>query len=136
MRKSVSLTKRRFPRSGDTGHRDKNAERNFGINCFQIIPGRAGQFDHVAVGIAATFRCLDLPRAGEILPGDRSLCPLDFIGRSAGDDLAAMNPRAGAEIDHIVGRLDRLAVMLHHQHRVADIAKFDTACSSSLLLSR
>ena len=47
---------------------------------------------------------------------------LIFI-ESGGDNLAAVAPRAGTQIDHKVGRFDCLTIMLNHQHRVADISK-------------
>ena len=39
------------------------------------------------------------------------------------DDLAAVDARAGAEVDHVVGMADGVLVMLHHDHRVAEIAQ-------------
>ena len=66
---------------------------------------------------------LDAPRAGEILAGQRVLVRHDVGRRALGNDLAAMNAGAGADIDDMVGKPDRLLVMLHHDHRVAEIAQ-------------
>ena len=43
--------------------------------------------------------------------------------RALGDNAAAMDAGTGAHIHHIIGLEDGLLVMLHHDHRVAEIAK-------------
>ena len=45
------------------------------------------------------------------------------IGRAFGDDLAAMDAGAGADIDHIVGGADGVLVMLDDDHGVAEVAQ-------------
>ena len=46
-----------------------------------------------------------------------------LCGRAFGDDLAAMDAGAGADIDDIVGGQDRVLVMLDDDHRVAEVAQ-------------
>ena len=41
----------------------------------------------------------------------------------ADDDLAAVLPRAGADVDDVVGDADRLLVVLDDDHRVAEVAQ-------------
>ena len=45
------------------------------------------------------------------------------IGVPCGDDLAAMDAGAGADIDHIVGDADGVLVVLDHDHGVAEVAQ-------------
>ncbi len=49
---------------------------------------------------------------------------LDVPGRAFGDDAAAVFAGAGAHVHHMVGRFDGLLVVLHHDHRVAEVAQF------------
>ena len=61
--------------------------------------------------------------AGQIMPGQRIRVGLDRLRRALGDDLAAMHAGAGADVDDIIGREDRVLVMLDDDHRVAEIAQ-------------
>ena len=47
----------------------------------------------------------------------------DLLRRPFGDDLAAVHAGAGADIDNIIGRPDRILVMLDHDHRIAEAAQ-------------
>ncbi len=77
-------------------------------------PGRAGRRDD-GTG--------DATDAGEILAGEALRPGNDLLGRAAGDDLAAVHAGSGTHVDQVVGRPDRLLVMLDDDHRVAEIAK-------------
>ena len=44
-------------------------------------------------------------------------------GVALGDDFAAMDAGAGADVDEKIRRADRLLIVLHHDHRVAEIAQ-------------
>ena len=48
----------------------------------------------------------------------------DFVGRAAGDDLAAEAAGAGAEVEQAVGAGDDFAVVLDDEQRVAEVAEF------------
>ena len=47
----------------------------------------------------------------------------DVLGRAFGDDMAAMDAGAGADIDHVVGGQDGVLVVLDDDHGVADVAQ-------------
>src|SRR5690606_34652750 len=47
----------------------------------------------------------------------------DFLERALGDDLAAVDAGAGAQVDHPVGVADRVLVMLDDDHGVAEVAQ-------------
>ena len=47
----------------------------------------------------------------------------DVLGRALGDDLAAVDAGAGADVDDVVGLADRLLVVLDDDHGVAGVAQ-------------
>ena len=79
-----------------------------------------------------TARCLPLPRrrrsgtatgalAAQERAGDRPRLREDHLQRAVGDDLAAVLPRPGPDVDDPVRGPDRLLVVLHHEHGVAQV---------------
>ena len=52
---------------------------------------------------------------GEILAGERLRRAPDVIGRALRDDLSAMLACAWAHVDDVVGRFDRVAVVLERR---------------------
>ncbi len=61
--------------------------------------------------------------ADEIMPGQRLRRTHDVVRRALGDDVAAMDAGAGADVDDVVGGADRILVMLDHDHGVAEVAQ-------------
>jgi hypothetical protein len=57
-----------------------------------------------------------------IARGERVTVAQHFVERAGRHDLAPVPPRPRAEVDDVVGRANRLLVMLHDQHRVPEIA--------------
>ena len=78
----------------------------------------------------------DLERARKILAGER--CGIRSIsrGRALRHQFAAQASGAGAEIDHIIGALDGLGVVLHHQHRVAHVAQVGERIEQAVVIAR
>ena len=62
-----------------------------------------------------------LPR--KILPGQRSWIRFNFRRRACGHQIPACLSGAGSQVHHVVRAADRFFVMLHHKHRVAQIAQ-------------
>ena len=89
----------------------------------QVVRPRAVDGELLAVALAALGRDVDLARAVEVGGGERVLGLEHLLERAFGHHLAAMDARAGAEIDDVVGGADRVLVMLDHDHRVAEIAQ-------------
>ena len=46
-----------------------------------------------------------------------------FCWRALCNDMAAMNARTGANIQHMIGRTDRVFVMLNHDHGIAKVTQ-------------
>ena len=61
--------------------------------------------------------------AGEILPGGRRLARQHVVDDTLHHHLAAMHARAGPHLHDVVGGANGVLVMLHHDHRVADVAQ-------------
>src|SRR5699024_6444441 len=66
---------------------------------------------------------LDLLRAREEPPRPGALDGEQAGKRSRVDDVAAVLPRTGADVDDPVGRLDRVLVVLDDDERIAEIAQ-------------
>jgi hypothetical protein len=49
--------------------------------------------------------------------------------------MTAMNPGAGADIDHVIGPADRVLVMLDDEHRVAEVAQVDEGLEQPLIVA-
>ena len=59
-----------------------------------------------------------------------------FVGRPGGGDPAAPFPRAGAEVDEVVGRLDDLAVVLDQDQGVAQVAEVPQGAEQPAVVAR
>ena len=105
------------------GHASESAERDADRHVLQVVGPRTVDGDRVAVALAALFRHLDLAHAGEVLAGQAELAREDVCEAALRDDLSPMHPRAGTEIDDVVGMADRVLVVLDHDHGVAEIAQ-------------
>ena len=75
-------------------------------------------------------------RAGEILAGERVRVGHDLGRRSLGDDFAAVDAGAGADVDDIIGGEDRVFVMLDDDARVLPRSRRRRSVSSRRALSR
>ena len=84
---------------------------------------------------AALLRQRDLPRAGEVLPGEAGGVGHDVVGRALRDDLAAVDAGAGADVDHVVGLHDRVLVVLDDDDRVADVAQVLERAEQALVVA-
>ena len=73
--------------------------------------------------IGAALRHLDDHLAGQVFAGERVRVRHDVVGRALRDDLAAMDAGAGADVEHMIGDADRVLVVLHHDHGVAEVAQ-------------
>jgi hypothetical protein len=94
------------------------------VTLLQVVGARVLHDDLVAVALAALggHRSI-LRRAGEVVGGEAALGLEDVLERALRDDLAAMDARARAEVDDVVGGADRVLVMLDDDHGVAEIAQ-------------
>ena len=61
--------------------------------------------------------------AGEIFAGERVGVADQVLDLALGDDLAAVDAGAGADVEHMVGGADGVLVVLDHDHGVAEVAQ-------------
>src|SRR6185312_3758493 len=65
----------------------------------------------------------DLAAAGEIIGGEAVGAGEELVERARADDFAAVDSRAGAHVDDMIGGPDRFLVMLDDEHGVAEAAE-------------
>ena len=108
--------------AGDGG---EDAERDLGRDVLQIVAARADDLDLACPSSACGARPAPRPPSSPDRYWPVSEFGLAMISarRALGDDLAAMDAGGRADIDDIIGRQDRVLVMLDDDHRIADIAQ-------------
>src|ERR1700677_554369 len=85
----------------------------------------AGAFDidPLALERAGQVTADGLQVTGEITAGERDVRFHDFLWRSGSDHMSTQFPRAGTEVDYVIGMTDGVFIMLNHEHRVAKITQ-------------
>ena len=88
-----------------------------------VVPGRpaAQAGSDLLHGQAATGSPRGASTSRRNWPGEGALGLGDLLGRAGRDQLAARLAALGAEVDHPVGLLDHVEVVLDHEHRVAGV---------------
>ena len=89
----------------------------------QIVFRRTENFEFLAVSLAPLSRDRDFLCAGEILAGDRPGLGDDIVDRSRCDNFAAVDARAGADVDNEVRRAHGVLVVFDDKNRVSQIAQ-------------
>ena len=105
------------------GDRGERPERQAHVDLPEVVLARAADDQLLAVALPPLGGDRHLPLAAEVGAGDRARLGEDRLERPIGDDLAAVLPRPGPDVDDPVGRPDRLLVVLDDEHRVAEVAK-------------
>ena len=93
------------------------------VTFFRLLPRAPMSFSVRGACLAAGAPAPGWSLAGEILAGERVRVRHDLGGRALGDDLAAMDAGARADVEDVVGGADRVLVVLDHDHRVAEVAQ-------------
>ena len=107
----------------DAGDRDERPERDAQVEVAQVVLAGAPDDELLAVALAALGGDRDRPLAAQEGAGDRARLGEDRLERAVGDDLAAVLPRPGPDVDDPVGGPDRLLVVLDDEDRVAEVAQ-------------
>ena len=127
---------RRFPAAGDARHNNQPPQRELDVDPFQVVLAGIADANRFAVARAAFRRNRDGQRAGKIPAGQRRFAGADFIRSSARHQFAAQPPRARAEIDHVIGALDRLRIVFDDEHRVAHVAQGRQGIEQAVVIAR
>ena len=91
--------------------------------CCRLCSCRVAHGEPRLARLAPHLRDRDRALPREVLAGERARGAEHLLERARDDDLAAVLPRAGADVDDVVGDADRLLVVLDDDHRVAEVAQ-------------
>ena len=114
---------RRLAAPGHAGDRGERPERHREVDLAEVVLARALHGELLEIALASLLRHRHGPLAAEVGAGDRARLAEDGLERAVGDDLAAELARPGPDVDHPVGRPDRLLVVLDDEHGVAEVAE-------------
>ena len=124
MREQGVVDQRGLARARHTGDACEQSQRKFRGDVLEVVARGADHADH-ALGIEGRAQGgqRDLLASREVLASERILVLFDVGRRAFRDDLAAMHARAGADVEHAIRFTDGFLIVLHHQHRVAQVAQ-------------
>ena len=89
----------------------------------EIVFRRAENFECFAVSLAALCGDGDFFRAREILARDRARLCNDIADRAGRDDFAAVDARAGADVNDEICRAHGVFVVLDDEYGISQIAQ-------------
>jgi hypothetical protein len=73
--------------------------------------------------------------ARQVLAGQRARCGLHLLERALRHHAPAVDARAQAHVDHMVGRADHVLVVLDHEHAVADVAQMAQRADQAVVVA-
>ena len=111
-----AVDQRALPRPGHAGHHHEHAERDVDVDVLQVVEAGPAHLQRCPTGVR-TVSLSDGPIV-QVPAGEGAAGPQPLDG-ALEHHLAALGAGARAEVDHVVGDLDRLRLVLHDQHRVA-----------------
>ena len=112
-----------FPTAANAGYAYEASQGKGESYILEVVAGGTGDDNMVAILHGTALGDGNVLDAFEIVEGERM-----FLGRdelfvvALKDDFAAMNSGTGADVDKIVGTEHHVAVVLYHNHAVAEIA--------------
>src|SRR5439155_16110192 len=98
--------------AGYAGDRGERPQRDLHRHVFEVVLGRVVDRQRLPAAAAAIGRHRDPPRAREVLPREGLLVGDDLVRGADGDQVAAELAGAGGEVEDVVGRPDRVLVVL------------------------
>ena len=120
-------------------HTGEQAHRDLHRHVLQVVAARTfdPQDPHVPACSrrAPRRRHLDAQAPAEVGARERGLVSSHLIRRALGHHPATVHARTWAHVHHMIGRADHVLVMLHHQHRVAQIAQALQGADQALVVA-
>ena len=113
----------RLAAAGDAGDAGEQAERDLGGDVLEVVAARVDDLERAAGVARPALGDRHHQFAGEIFAGDRVGVADQVLDLALGDDLAAVDAGAGADVEHMVGGADGVLVVLDHDHGVAEVAQ-------------
>ena len=111
-----------FAAARHAGDADELAEREGDGDVLQVVACCPDDGEGLAVAFAPHFRHLYLFLAAEVLRRQRPRFQ-DFLVRALRHDLAAVDARRRSDVNNVVRRPHHVAVVLHHDDGVAEVAQ-------------
>jgi hypothetical protein len=125
---------RALPRAAHAGHHGERAERHADVGALEVVLARAGERDPPRPQPAPLGGERHGALAREVLAGERALG--GAADRAGEHQLAPLLAAPRADLDHVVGHLDRLGVVLDDEHRVAGVAQAAQQAEQPLHVAR
>src|SRR4029079_18741060 len=123
--------------AGDAGDAGEQAERNLGGDVLEVIAAGVDDLELATRVVRTALGDRYHQFAGEIFAGDGVGVADQVVDLALGDDVAAVDAGAGADVEHVVGGADSVLVMLDHDHGVAEVAQaakgFEEPCVVALV---
>src|SRR6185312_1196971 len=127
---------RRFATARNTGNNDKFSERKLGIDFLEVVLRGAFHADRLSCSGAAFRGHFDPKLARKIAASEREGRFADRIRRAAGDEFATETAGARTKVEHIIGALDGVGIVLDDEYRVAQVAKLGERIEETVIVAR
>ena len=128
--------KRTLATARDSRHAHEQPQWDLDIDALEVVVSHAAEREPLSRRLASLRRHGDRVAAGEEGPRD-ALRRFGHLGRrTCRHHLPAPLPRSGSEVDHPVGRPDRLLVMLDNNNGIALVAKLLKRAEKLRVVSR
>ena len=129
------VDKRAFAASGNSGNAGEYTERHVYVDIAEVVFSSSDNVQPLIRRLTALFRHRYLQLSGKVLSGYGILAfqqPADF---AAVDDLAAVDSRAGADVDYPVGGAHGVLVVLDYYQRVSEVAQTSQRCYQLIVVA-
>ena len=113
----------RLPRAGDARHHRHHAQREADVQVLQVVLVRPEDGNGRAVRLPALVAHADPAASADVLAGQRLGLVGNLAGSAGGNHFASVPAGAGSQVDDVIGAPNRLLVVLHHQHGIAQVAQ-------------
>ena len=114
---------RALTRARGAGDGDEHAEWNRHVDGLQVVGARSADEQDLPIPLAPLGGKRDRPLAGEELAGRRRSALDQFPDRPLGDHGPSVDTWSGPHLDDMVGRANRVFVMLDDDDGVANVAQ-------------
>lgn len=125
----------RLAGTGDAGDAGHHSDGQIQVDVAQVVAASPFQFQPLAGERGTLGRDGDLLAPGEVVTGQGLGVRDDLLRRPLGDDGTAVHAGPRADVEHMVGEANGILVVLHHDHRVAQIAQMGEGLEQPLVVA-
>src|SRR3954452_11403987 len=113
---------RTLARPRNTRYAGEHTERKLHVHALEVVLRRPEKRNGTR-RLTALLGRLNAAPPGEEVARHGTPLGLDILDATGGDDLTAMHPGAGPDVDNVIGVAYGLLVVLDHDERVAEVAQ-------------